>query len=346
MTETRILVCGDPHFKTNNLSEMKIFVEKMVALAEKEKPDLIVILGDILDTNERINIFALTESDRLNRKLRQIAPLAIVVGNHDRPSLNDFLSQYHAFNAYKNYPNVTVADTTTELTINKHRFILVPYVYPGRFEEALTKINDPYECTCIFAHQEFYGAQMGAIVSEVGDKWSLDHPLIISGHVHDYQEVQKNIIYTGTPLQHTFGNEKSKTVSLFTFDAEGNYQQTRIKLGLPKKRKITIQSQELLTWKPPKNTKVKLVISGTLEEIKSIKKLQKIFELKSEGVLVMYNINREQGRVVSSSEAKKSYLNRLSKLMTNSNEQSVYCDIFGLDKRIFEVKNRRIVIKK
>jgi len=342
-SQIKILTIGDPHFKVKSLDEMQLFVEKITELAQKEKPDLIVVLGDVLDTHEQVNIYALTASDRFHQKLSKIAPLAIIVGNHDRVDNQDFLSEYHAFNSYKQHSNITVADTTTEITIKNHRFILVPYVYPGRFEEALTKIDNPYDCSAIFAHQEFYGAQMGAIKSEIGDKWDLNKPLIISGHVHDYQEVQKNIIYTGTPLQHTFGNEKPKTVSLFTF--EGNdYIQKRISLGLPKKRKITIKCDEVLEWRVPENTKVKLMIEGTAEEIKSIKKLKKIQKLKIEGITIAYNVLRERSKI-DIAESKKTYLNRLSQLMQTKDEKKIYCKIFGLNQNIFETRKKRIVIR-
>lgn len=346
----RVLAIGDPHFKEKNIDDMRLFVDKVTVMAKKEAPDLIVVLGDVLDTHEKINIYALTESDHFHYKLSIIAPLAIVVGNHDRVDNQDFLSEYHAFNSYKKWDHVTVADTTTELNIKGHRFILVPYVYPGRFEEALSKINDPYKCTCIFAHQEFYGAQMGAIKSEIGDKWDSNKPLVISGHIHDYQ-VLDNIIYTGTPLQHTFGNEKPKTVSLFTFSAVQHqsklqYQHKRINLGLPRKRKITIKTDQLVEWTPPDNIKVKLVIKGTLEQIKSIKKLKKIMELRSEGIMIKYNIVRVNTKQIQNTGHKKTYLNKLSVLMKSENERKAYCSIFGLNMNIFKSKSKRIIIRK
>ena len=344
--KTTVLTIGDPHFKEKNISEMRVLIQAVVKLAKQLQPDLIVILGDVLDTHEKINIYALTESDHLHKMLSEISPLVIIVGNHDRVNNQDFLSEYHAFNSYKNWPNVTVADTTKEIFIKSNRFILVPYVYPGRFEEALSKINDPYQCKCIFAHQEFFGAQMGAIKSDIGDKWDLKHPLVVSGHIHDYQVLQENIIYTGTPLQHTYGNEKKKTVSFFTFGHDVAPEHQRIDLKLPRKRKITIKPSELINWEAPENTKVKLVIDGTLEQIQSIKKLKKIIQLKKDGILIKYNIKRVQNVNVDAHTNTKTYLNKLSLLMGTKMEKKLYCKIFNFDPNIFKSKNRRIVIKR
>jgi len=86
-------------------------------------------------------------------------------------------------------------------------------------DEALQTIENPYnDVTCYFAHQEIIGAKMGAIVSKEGDVWPAENSLMISGHIHDYDMLQPNMIYTGTPLMHGVGDKDDKTVSMFTFD--------------------------------------------------------------------------------------------------------------------------------
>lgn len=346
-TIVKVLTIGDPHFKENNLDEMCLFVKKITTLAIEQQPDLIVVLGDVLDTHEKINIYALTESDKFHRELLKISQVVIIVGNHDRVDNQDFLSEYHAFNSYKQSKNVLIVDTVKELTLKDKRFIFVPYVYPGRFKEALDTIDDPLRCKAIFAHQEFYGAKMGAITSEVGDKWDPSSPLIISGHVHDYQHIQNNIIYTGTPVQHTFGNEKKKTVSVYTFESspekEDIWKEERFSLDLPRKRKITIESNQVVDWVCPPNTKVKLVITGTLEEIKSVKKLKKISQFKSDGVLIKYMIKRINQEPIVIETAKKTYLKKLSEIMKTKTQQKMYCKIFGMSESMFAPKKKLVI---
>ena len=99
--------------------------------------------------------------------------------------------------------------------------MFVPYVPPGKFDDAIKTcddIGDIKDYKCIFAHQEFYGAKMGAIISKDGDKWPLHNPLVVSGHIHDYQRPQENIIYIGTPMQHAFGDNTKKTISILTIN--------------------------------------------------------------------------------------------------------------------------------
>jgi 3',5'-cyclic AMP phosphodiesterase CpdA len=42
----RIIVIGDPHIKLSNFQEFDNFVEKLIKLIERKKPDIIVVLGD------------------------------------------------------------------------------------------------------------------------------------------------------------------------------------------------------------------------------------------------------------------------------------------------------------
>jgi DNA repair exonuclease SbcCD nuclease subunit len=242
--------------------------------------------------------------------IAQRVPLYIIVGNHDRPNNSVYLTDQHPFNACKHWPNTIVVDVVKQDLVAGHLFTFVPYVPPGRFREALetlegTEIGLWQSSTCIFAHQEFQGTKMGAIVSEEGDEWPLDLPLVVSGHIHDYDYLQKNIVYTGTPIQHAFGDRSDKTVSLFTFmgskdedsstkpaansdSAEKGWHEERIDLQLPKKIILRIAFKDIESTTIPPQSEVKVIISGQTSEIKTAAKLATIKRWKAEGVKVVY----------------------------------------------------------
>ena len=41
----KVLAIGDPHFKTSNIKEVEMFLERIETLCMQETPDLIIILG-------------------------------------------------------------------------------------------------------------------------------------------------------------------------------------------------------------------------------------------------------------------------------------------------------------
>ena len=109
-----------------------------------------------------------------------------------------------------------------------------------RFEEALNTLQESWKTAdAIFCHQEFYGVQMGAIKSLDGDKWLLDYPYVFSGHIHDRQQLQPNLYYVGSCLQHAFGESSKKTVALLNFEKE-SINILEIPTNLPRKKIVYV----------------------------------------------------------------------------------------------------------
>lgn len=287
--EPACLVIGDPHFKVANVRETDAMVEAIVRTATETPLDFIVVLGDVLDRHETIHVSPLTRATKFLARLMEIAPTYVLIGNHDLKNNRQFLSDEHPFGALKQWgDNMTIVDTHIMATIKGRRFDFVPYVPPGRFVEALDTCKEWEQAACIFAHQEFQGCQMGAIVSTEGDAWPLTHPFVVSGHIHDYQEPQVNILYTGTPIQHAFGDRHDKTISYFTFESRSQREHRRIDLGLPRKQIVRISCAEVSTYTPPDNCELKIIIRGTSGEIKATIKHPSIDGWKRAGYKIVY----------------------------------------------------------
>jgi hypothetical protein len=94
---------------------------------------------------------------------------------------------------------------------------------------------------------------MGAITSKIGDEWPEERSLVISGHVHDYDRLQTNLIYTGTPLMHGYGDTHHKTVSWFNFDEQGQWEEIRHDLQITPKVTVNITADQFFNWIPSFN---------------------------------------------------------------------------------------------
>lgn len=294
MEPIKVLTIGDPHFKVGNVPESDDMTNKLITLTKEIKPKFIVVLGDILHRHEKIHVSPLMRAERLIRLLSEIAPTFVLIGNHDRPNNSTYMTNEHPFNAMKQWNNTYIVDDKViDANIGGYRFLFAPYVFPGRFEETLISeefgVKEPYNNTsAIFCHQEFYGAKMGAIKSQAGDKWPLTHPLVVSGHVHDYDKLQPNLIYVGTPMQHAFGDSNNKCISIYTFDSNKPWEEDRRDLGLVKRVIVYLTPEKIHTYKPPTNKLVKIVIKGDEASLKSVSKLEKIKEWKKLGIKISY----------------------------------------------------------
>jgi DNA repair exonuclease SbcCD nuclease subunit len=163
------------------------------ALCACENVDMIVIGGDVLDSHERVSVVLMNTALKLFKVLSNIAPLYILIGNHDYINNQQFLTINHWMNAIKEWKNIFIVDKPLIF----ENFLFVPYVFPGKFKKSINEI-DLTSVICIFAHQEFLDCQMGIIKSVQGDRWESNMPLVISGHIHDRQKVNSNILYPGS----------------------------------------------------------------------------------------------------------------------------------------------------
>ena len=318
----KVYVIGDPHFKNSNINDMDLLTEKIILEAEKIKPNFIVILGDVLDRHSNIHMTPLNRSTKFFDRLRSISKLYILIGNHDRRNNQDFLSEEHPFTAVEKWTNVVIANKPIMEKIDDYYFTFVPFVPPGRFREALDYVPGWEKSKCIFAHQEFYGCKNGTIFSLVGDKWEEDAPLVVSGHIHDYCHLQRNIIYCGTPHQNDYGERLDKTVSLFEFDDQG-YLHKRLDLKLPKKIMHEIDVKMVSDYNLSFGDHHKVIIIGTNTELKDINKHPNVIKWKNQGSIVIKKpiINRKEEKSVFSGQySKKVFIDILRNKIEKDNK--------------------------
>lgn len=292
------LTIGDPHFKTSNVRENTEMVKQICELVERRQPDFVVCLGDVLHDHQDVHLKPHCMAIDFIEKIAEMAPIYVLIGNHDRPDNNDFLSEIHAFNGLKHRSNIEIVDTTQQYNIKGRQYTMVPYVQPGRLQEALSRTPDWKSSSAIFAHQEFKGAKMGAKFSEIGDLWDRTWPLMITGHIHEYQKLQLNLIYTGTPIQHGYGDTLDKTISIFEAlgevgSVDGLWHEIRVDLGLIKRKTVRMKFSELTdAWLPEDDCLTRLVLRGSEAELRTANWNPKILNLRKMGVKVGTKIIR------------------------------------------------------
>lgn len=286
-----VIAIGDQHFKVDNIPDVELFINRITNLVEKRKPDFVVLLGDLLDTHERLHTIPLNKAYEFINNIRKISKTYILTGNHDMVNHLQFLTSNHWLNYLKEWNNVTVVDNVVLEIINNKKFVFVPYVEPGRFIEALNTLEEEWtDADCVFAHQEFHGCKMGAIVSLEGDKWSEDYPNVVSGHIHNNQKPQKNIYYPGSSIQIAFGENQDNIIASLTFkDHTEDYELEEIDLKLPKKKIIYTNIDDVEKIDIEKtNDKIKISVCGDHNEYKTFKKTKKYKELISKGAKVIF----------------------------------------------------------
>lgn len=160
--------------------------------------------------------------------------------------------------------------------------------------------------------------QLGPITSRHGDEWPEAAPLVVSGHIHEHQWLQKNILYVGAPFDTGFGEEGTKTVSILDFAADGAMEHTRVDLGMPRRETVTATIAEAMEYQKPDNVHIRMYVTGTTEELVAFKKTSRYKELSQ---ILKIIPKPTDPVVVRRNEGCKAYLDILKELVAEESEQ-------------------------
>lgn len=323
----KFLCIGDPHFKTDNYEETNDFIKKLENYIKENlvQIDYIIVLGDILHNHEKLHTSALNIATNFFKMLISYKPNRVycLVGNHDAISNTIFLTDNHWLNILKEWNTITVVDKPLKLELENNNFVVMcPYVPDGMLHKALNFIPDWQKSQIIFAHQLLDGAKMGAVIAENVEEWKDNYPLLISGHIHDKQKVKKNLYYTGSSLQHAYGESNDKTISLVDLNT---LKIDEIDLKVMTKRIVYVDAENLKSLKLDikENENVKLVVSGDYNFFKEYKNTEFIKEKFKEVDKIIFkqkNIERKQNKYESIND----YLQLIEHMVKEEKEEELY----------------------
>jgi UDP-2,3-diacylglucosamine pyrophosphatase LpxH len=299
MTNLLNLLCvGDIHLKLvgkgDHTNDSTLFGQRVIQLRDqvtnysrKLKADMIVVMGDVLHTHERLHVDEMNCAIELLDYWALSCPTIVLVGNHDMRTNHEYCSSTHWMTTLKGHANLTVVDKPMWFG----NIVAMPYVYPGRMLEALDQYTPGWhKAHAILAHQEIYGAKMGAITSCIGDKYSEEFPLLISGHIHQKQWPQSNVYYTGSSLVHCYGDDSTPTIAMVCLANPFSDHMTKIKeyeIESPKHWTGTMQCTDNIPHIPPGTIAKMIVLVGSSDEAKTWSKSNMCMELQKKNIHVV-----------------------------------------------------------
>jgi len=281
----KILAIGDPHFKVDNAEESEHFHRQLERwLSEHDPLDFIVILGDILHSHEKIYTYAMNTAVKFIKMCSTYAPVWCLVGNHDATSNTIYCGSNHWLHVLDG-ASERIHIVEKPVWVTPH-IVACPYVSDGRFIEMCNEFlgdGKVQDASLIFAHQLFNGGKMGAIVASNVEEWPEEWPMIVSGHLHDRQQPQPNLYYTGSSQQTAFSESGDKSLCLLSVDdtGEGEVKLDEIFLELKQRKTLYASLKELedIVDKIKEFITYKIVVKDSDDAIKAYKKTAKYKEL-------------------------------------------------------------------
>jgi len=247
--------------ETSLLDEQAFIIEKIIDTVRTEKPDGILIAGDVYDRSLPTGDAVLL----LDQFLSQLESLGISVflisGNHDSPERLHFGSSImkkrgvHISGTFSGMiPKVTLSDEWGRLNIFLLPFLKPAVVRPFFGDSIQTHDDavraaisasdiDPSERNILVAHQFVTSGflEPECTESEILYVGGLDRvdascfdlfDYVALGHLHRAQKIGKETVrYAGSPLKYSFSEaSNSKSISVVEFSAKGNIETRSIGL--------------------------------------------------------------------------------------------------------------------
>jgi len=331
---TRVFVVGDLHFSvTNKLADQ--FIERVNNIMNAGKYDHCILLGDIFHTHEKIHETTLNLVIRLFHTITSHCHLYVIVGNHDYKDGNQYLTNRHALAAFAEWPKITVIDRPQIVKFGKDATVaMCPFVPTGRFHEAMDMIKWR-RVDMVFCHQEFEGAKMGSVISYKGDKWSTRYPQVVSGHIHDKQNLQNGVYYPGSPYDTAFGFTGKRVVTEIEF-TKGEFKIRSIETALPRKVTVRLSLEDAKEYAPDSDDYVRLVVSCRREEFNEFIKTDHAKNLKKYGGVHIAHKNDDDEEVAELLKDRRlakcdTYRETLQKLVDRESQlvKDLYVEVIG-----------------
>lgn len=293
---SKIYLIGDTHIGLgypNNVDKWykvhkEYFDKFLIPLLKKEiKPgDIIVHLGDLFDNRNIIPINLLNYGMDIVEEIAKIAPLHIIIGNHDLWSKS--ASEVNSVRPFKYIPNVSVYDKTSILEYNGLKILMMPYIETKK--EQISLIKQFNYCDYLFCHSDLNGCKMHltSVAHKNTDKIDVEDfssfKKVYSGHIHIVQR-SKNFNFVGSIFQmdrNDYGDQKGIFV-LDTDTGEETFIENKVSPVFKKFRVTNEDDIEQLDNLKLTNDYIDLSISNSLliSNRKLRRKLEVILESNS-----------------------------------------------------------------
>ena len=224
----KIAIITDQHFGARKNSKLfhdyflKFYEDIFFPTLIKEGITTIVDMGDTFDSRKGVDFVSLEWAK--NNYFDRLQELGIVthtiIGNHTAYYKNtNNLSGVDLF--LREYDNVKIYSEAEEVTIDKTKFLFVPWINSENLDQTLDVIDNS-DSPCVMGHLELNGfmATRGHYMehgmdSKVFDKFDR----VYTGHYH-MRSNQGNVFYLGNPYEMYWNDVNDRNRGFHLFDTD------------------------------------------------------------------------------------------------------------------------------
>ena len=251
---SKIFLIGDTHIGLgypNSVDKwfkvhQEYFSDFLMPLLKREvkQGDIIVHLGDLFDNRNIIPINLLNYGMDVVEEISKIAPLHIIVGNHDLWSKS--ASEINSVRPFRYIPNVRVYNFTEVLEYNGLKILMMPF-FEKRLDQ-IKSIDENRNCDYLFCHSDLNGCKMHltSVAHKNADKIDISDfrsfSKVRSGHIHLVQS-NDHFTFVGSIFQMD-RNDMGDQKGIFVIDTNDGTEQFFPNKVSPVFKKFSVSNED------------------------------------------------------------------------------------------------------
>ena len=210
----KIALITDQHFGVRNDSEIffnyfqRFYEKHFFPYIDRHNIKTVIDLGDTFDRRKYIN-FKTLENTKLfwfDELLKRDIKLYSIIGNHCSYYRNTIKINANKL-LLKEYSNISVVDTPTEIKVDNLPILLVPWICADNYESCFHAIENT-NADIVMGHFELAGFEMYR--GSICENGASIEPFrkfekVFSGHFHHRSE-SGNVTYLGSPYEMTWSD--------------------------------------------------------------------------------------------------------------------------------------------
>lgn len=220
--DVHIRLKDDPRYTKDLLSALRFILEQ----CEVNKPDLLVITGDLFETKHPTTAEMSLATKIFRRVLDLGAEIIFFPGNHDNPANEDL---YHNLKPLENLgvKGLHIIEEPGLYSIKGFDALILPYVYQNRTEamQTVKAAHDAYTGDKLYFLGHFW---VDGYLEVIPPSSEFIVPLnylqeltkckmFLLGHIHNAGNVAPGVYYCGSPYRTTWGDfSQTKYIYLIT----------------------------------------------------------------------------------------------------------------------------------
>lgn len=263
----------DTHLNEKNIESNVGVFKQAIDFAKKNNITQIQHFGDVFDSRKAQPLVVLNAFSEILEEFRiNEIKLCVIAGNHDKVW---YASAHNFIEPFNTHPWLDLTWLSSRRQQDGIIVDCIPFFADEEYSQELKGRKEAGKgVRVLYTHIGITGAVMNngvAVETSLSLKDFSHYDAVYIGHYHDAQSLNSKVHYVGASLQHNFGESEYKGLTVIYDDLSFE----TIPLDFPRyiKKEIDVAELDLKEIKAfkeeHKNDKVRIVLTGKKEELKS-----------------------------------------------------------------------------